>query len=199
MKWSAALQTLFLGYGAWGLIPLSFIDSGLMPLPEAIDILVILLTIQKHEYLLLYALTATIGSVLGCLFLYFIAARGGHAFLEKRIGHKRAERVRMQFEKYEFASLVAAGLLPPPMPLKAFVLAAGVVEVNLAKFVASLALGRGIRYVIEGYLAYKYGEQLIFIMKKQGMKIGHIFMGIAALVAVVMWWRQRTSVAPQNP
>ncbi len=193
----------FLGYGAWGLIPLSFIDSGLMPLPEAIDILVILLTIQNHQFLLLYALAATDGSVLGCIFLYFIAARGGHAFLERRVGAKRAAKVRAAFEKYEFASLVAAGLLPPPMPLKAFVLAAGVVEVNLPKFIGALALGRGVRYLLEGYLAYEYGPRLVVWMKTQGLAFGLKFLGLVFLIAILVWWRQRSKPAPseavQNP
>jgi membrane protein YqaA with SNARE-associated domain len=193
-----SLQQLFIGYGALGLIPLAFIDAGLLPLPEALDILVIVLSLNMHAHMPLYVLAATFGAVLGCVFLYYVAARGGHAFLERKIGKRSADRVRRQFEKYEFISLVAAALLPPPMPLKAFVLAAGVVEVNVVKFVLALSLGRLIRYGLLGYLSVVYGARMVVWMKTQGPGFGLRVFAVVTVLALAFWLYQRVSARSRN-
>jgi membrane protein YqaA with SNARE-associated domain len=198
MGWMISVRDLFLGYGALGLIPLAFIDAGLLPLPEALDALVIILSMRTHSHMLVYALAATLGSVLGCVFLYYIAARGGHAFLERKIGKRSADRVRAQFEKYEFISLVAAALLPPPMPLKAFVLAAGVVEVNVVKFIAALVLGRAIRYIAAGYLAVVYGGRILVLLETQGPRFGVRLLAIVTVTALSFWLYQRVSARRRN-
>jgi len=194
----AHLQDLFIGYGALGLIPLAFIDAGLLPLPEALDILVIVLSSRMHTHMPFYVLAATLGAVLGCVFLYYVAARGGHVFLERRIGKRSADRMRRQFEKYEFVSLVAAALLPPPMPMKAFVLAAGVLEVNVVKFVAALSLGRVIRYGALGYLSVLYGERIEVWMKTQGPRFGLRLCALVTVAALSFWLYKRISARHQN-
>ena len=198
MGWMISVRDLFLGYGALGLIPLAFIDAGLLPLPEALDALVIILSMRTHSHMLVYALAATLGSVLGCVFLYYIAARGGHAFLERKIGKRSADRVRAQCEKYEFISLVAAALLPPPMPLKAFVLAAGVVEVNVVKFIAALVLGRAIRYIAAGYLAVVYGGRILVLLETQGPRFGVRLLAIVTVTALSFWLYQRVTARHRN-
>src|ERR1022692_2464869 len=140
LKWGQHLQVFFQAYGALGLLVLSFVDSGLMPLPEAADFLVVSMGIQQPTQLAWYVLGATIGSVLGCVFLYFIAAAGGHAFLERRLGHARSMKLRARFEKYEFVTLLITSMLPPPTPFKAIILTAGVVEVNPWKFAVAIGI-----------------------------------------------------------
>ena len=161
LKWGQWLQDVFLAYGAIGLVGLAFIDSGLLPLPEAIDLLVVTMTMKHHYRLLEYSLAATAGSVAGCAFLYYIAAKGGHALLERRLGKERSDRIRKRLEKYEVATLLVASVLPPPMPFKAFVLGAGAMEMNVKKFFLAVAAGRMLRYTVEGYLAIRYGAKVL--------------------------------------
>jgi len=52
-------------------------------------------------------------------------------------------------------------ILPPPMPFKAFVLAAGVFQMPMRTFILALLVGRGIRYTAEGILAVRYGDQAV--------------------------------------
>jgi len=104
----------------------------------------------------LYAAMAGLGSLLGCLLLYFLAKKGGEAFFIK----KRAPRARhpaLGGEKWIWRMLLAA-LLPPPTPFKIFVFAAGVFEVPLVSFASAIALARAIRYFGIGYLAIRYGK-----------------------------------------
>ena len=171
-RWGAHLQQVFQAYGAVGLVGLSFIDSGLMPLPEAIDFLVVTMAIRQPLRLPGYVLAATLGSVLGCVFLYFIAAGGGHALLERRLGHQRSLQIRARFEKYEFVTILIASMLPPPTPFKAFILTAGVVEVNPWKFAVAIGIGRLVRYSVESYLAIRYGKAVLTWMTSHGLQLG---------------------------
>ena len=53
---------------------------------------------------------------------------------------------------------------------------------KLWRFVLAMILGRGFRFILEGYLAVRYGEQATEILKHNGGKIG---LGVAALVLII--------------
>lgn len=105
----------------------------------------------------LYALLASLGSVLGCVLLYFIARKGGEAYFHRKAGG-RADAIRKWVERNGFGGMLVAALLPPPTPFKFFVLAAGVFEIPLFSFTSAIALARLIRYFGVGFLAVKYGN-----------------------------------------
>ena len=76
--------------------------------------------------MLYYALLATLGSVAGCLVLFLLARKGGEAFLRKRLHERHVDRATAVFRKYGLLAVLVPSLLPPPVPFKIFVLAAGV-------------------------------------------------------------------------
>src|SRR6185437_15132940 len=51
--------------GGLGFIPLGLLDGSVIPLPGSMDVLTIILSARKPDLWLYYALTATIGSVIG--------------------------------------------------------------------------------------------------------------------------------------
>ena len=53
---------------------------------------------------------------------------------------------------------------------------------KLWRFVVAMILGRGFRFILEGYLAVRYGEQATEILKHNGGKIG---LGIAGLILII--------------
>lgn len=53
---------------------------------------------------------------------------------------------------------------------------------KLWRFVVAMILGRGFRFILEGYLAVRYGEQATEILKHNGGKIG---LGIAAAILII--------------
>jgi membrane protein YqaA with SNARE-associated domain len=146
--------------GAPGLFLISFLDSSVLTFPVINDLLLIELAIQHPLRMPLYAAMAMVGSVLGCLLLYFLARRGGEAFYHQSAG-ERGKAVRHWVEKNGFGGMLIAALLPPPTPFKVFVFAAGVFEVPWASFTSAIALARAIRYFGIGYLAIKYGDQAL--------------------------------------
>ena len=183
LNWLSALQAFLLPYGAWGVMGIAFVDSAFLPLPQAIDLWVITLCLRHPELMLLYTGAATLGSVAGCLVLYYIARKGGHLFLERKVGKTRAERIRNSFERYEFLTVMVPAMMPPPTPFKAFVITAGVLEVHLGKFLLALIVGRAIRFVGEGYLAVRYGHAVWHFMLRHGRMAA-----LATVGAVLVAW-----------
>jgi membrane protein YqaA with SNARE-associated domain len=152
---------LFAGIlGAPGLFLISFLDSSILTFPVINDLLLIELSMQHPARMPLYASMAMIGSVLGCVLLYFLARKGGEAVYHKRAGH-RGQVIRHWVETNGFGGMLLAALLPPPTPFKFFVLAAGVFEVPLWSYTSAITLARAIRYFAVGYLAIRYGNNAL--------------------------------------
>jgi len=108
---------------------------------------------------------AALGSLLGCVLLFFLARKGGEALFHRKAG-ARAAMIRHWVERNGFAGILLAAMLPPPTPFKFFVLAAGVFEVPLVSFASAIALARGFRYFGVGYLAVRYGgDALPYLMQ----------------------------------
>src|ERR1700676_2852609 len=92
-SWKQKIIAFAGGLGAPGLFLISFLDSSVLTFPIINDLLLIELSMQHRARMPLYAFMATLGSVLGCLVLYFIARKGGEAFFHRKAGaHAHAIR-----------------------------------------------------------------------------------------------------------
>lgn len=143
--------------GAGGIFLAAFLDSSFVSLPLINDFLVVELSVIHPGRMPLYAATATIGSLAGCLVLFFLARKGGEAYFARHAGG-RAGQIREWLGQNAFLSVAVPAILPPPMPFKLFVLGAGVFQVGVRPFSLALILGRGFRYFALGILAVRYGE-----------------------------------------
>lgn len=180
--WAQKFITFVLGsVGGWGLFFIAFIDSSFGTLPVINDALVIALSLQNPERMPFYAFMATAGSVLGCLTLYFFARKGGEMALRKKASPEKIERIRAWFDRNEFFAIAIPCVLPPPMPFKLFVLAAGVFQVRLRYFVVALTLGRGVRYFFWGFLAVRYGERSIAFLLDNYLQVSGVAVGVMLL------------------
>jgi membrane protein YqaA with SNARE-associated domain len=150
------LQALVASLGGFGLFAAAFLDASVLSLPVINDILVIRMSIRNPAAMPYYALMATLGSLGGCLLLYYLAKKGGELMFHKKVG-PRAARIRAWVDRNAFLSIAVPSILPPPMPFKAFVLAAGVFQMPMKTFILALVIGRGFRYFAEGILAVRYG------------------------------------------
>lgn len=156
--------------GAPGLFLISFLDSSVLTFPVINDLLLVELSIQHPARMPLYALMAALGSVLGCVLLYFIARKGGEAYFRRKAG-ARAEAIRQWVERNGFGGMLLAAMLPPPTPFKFFVFAAGVFEVPLASYVSAISLARLIRYFGVGCLAVKYGNDALPFLARHKVEV----------------------------
>jgi len=156
--------------GAPGLFLISFLDSSVLTFPVINDLLLIELSLQHPARMPLYALMALLGSVLGCVLLYFIARKGGEAYFHRKAG-ERGKAIRHWVERNGFGGMLVAALLPPPTPFKIVVFAAGVFEVPLLSFVSAVGIARLIRYFGVGYLAVKYGNNALPFLAQHKMDV----------------------------
>lgn len=161
------LQHLVAVMGAGGLFVVTFLDSSVLSFPFVPDALVIELSVEKAARMPLYAAMAAIGSLAGCIWLYWLAKKGGEAYFARRAGNN-ALKIKQWVAGNAFLSVFIPALLPPPLPFKIFVLAEGVFQVPLRTFVVALLLGRGLRYVVDGVFGVKYGAQSILFLVTHG-------------------------------
>jgi membrane protein YqaA with SNARE-associated domain len=158
----------------------------------------LLLTTSYPSWMLLYAFMATAGSALGCLILYLISRRAGARALN-RFSEAKRNRVKNWIERHDMLAVLAATLFPPPFPFKLFVVTAGVFRFSLLRFMLAIVVGRGFRFLLEGYFAVRYGAQAKEILAKY-----YPFIGIGLVVGIVVFvvLRQkfkRPEIVPDHP
>ena len=152
-----------------------------------------LLTVQHPERMVFYALVTTIGSVAGCYSLYRVGRKGGEAFLRKRFHERHVDRALDVFRRHGILSILVPSLLPPPMPFKIFVLAAGVSgmsDVRLSRS-RSRSAARS-RYFGVGLLALWKGQQALAWIQQNSGKAGlALATAIVVGATVYFWWKSR--------
>jgi membrane protein YqaA with SNARE-associated domain len=168
--WKQKVVAFAGGLGAPGLFLISFLDSSVLTFPIINDLLLIELSIQHPARMPLYAFTAALGSVLGCVLLYFIARKGGEALFHRKAG-KHANAIRNWVEQNGFVGILIAALLPPPTPFKIFVFAAGVFEVPLISYTSAITIARLFRYFGIGYLAIRYGADAMPYLMEHKLRV----------------------------
>jgi membrane protein YqaA with SNARE-associated domain len=184
----AWLYTAALGLGGPGLLVVAFIDSSFIPLPQINDVLVVLMVTQNKPWMPYYAAMATLGSILGCYVIYYMAEKGGEAFLQKRFKKRGPlDRTLALYRRWGLLALVVPALLPPPAPFKLFVLAAGVAGVRPVQFITAIALARGARYLALGVLAIHYGDAALELMRTRGRDVA-LWLVFLIVLAAVAWW-----------
>jgi membrane protein YqaA with SNARE-associated domain len=176
-----SIQATLVGLGALGILAIGFLDAALIPLPGGPDIVVMTLSHLNHAMMPVYVLGAVIGSTFGCLIPYWIGYKTGLAALRKFSQDKRAQ-VSELVARYDLWAMLVGAVLPPPFPFKIFLLTAGVFRMKVWRFLIALAIGRILRFSLEGWMAVQYGDHASIIFKQHYPKIG---LGIAAAIILI--------------
>lgn len=179
--------------GSPGLFVLAFLDSSVLSFPEVVDVLMMGLAAKYPERALWYAALPTVGSIAGCYVLYSLALRGGEAFVRRRLKKRHVERAFAVFRRYGLLAVAVPSILPPPVPFKIFVLAAGASGMKRTDFLVAISIGRGTRYFGEALLAAWYGEAVL--RRIEAFAHEHTLLMVAAVLvilgAVGVWiWRR---------
>ena len=170
-------------FGPLGLLTIAFLDSLMIPMPGGVDAVLLLLAASRPSWMLIYVAAATIGSTAGCVGLYRISQRAGKRALS-RFSESKQKRVKDLIDRYDVISVLVASLLPPPFPFKLFVVSSGVFRLNLLRFTLAVAAGRTFRYLLEGYLAARYGEHAKELLARYYPAIG-IALAVLIIIAFV--------------
>ena len=188
------VRGLALTLGAPGLFLVAFLDSSFVSLPEIADILVVWMVTRHTARLLVYVLAATLGSLAGCLIMYFIGRKGGAVLIRKRFAPASVERAMAAFDRHGVLVVLIPAILPPPAPFKIFVILSGLAGISPAKFVTAILIGRGSRYLVLGLLAVEYGDRTVTYVQAHGFAVTMVGTGLlAAAVAGYFVWRKAES------
>jgi len=170
-------------FGPFGLLTIAFLDSLMIPMPGGVDGVLMLLAASKPSWMLIYVAAAMIGSTAGSVGLYRISRRAGYRAL-RRFSESKQKQVKDLIDRYDVLSVLVASVMPPPFPLKVFIVSAGVFRLNLLRFTIAIAAGRTFRYLLEGYLAARYGEQAKELLARYYPSIG-ITLAVLIIIAFV--------------
>jgi membrane protein YqaA with SNARE-associated domain len=193
----SAIKDFLIAYGPLGLFGIALLDSALIPLPGGPDVVMILLSKGRPGWMPIYAAAATLGSVVGCVILYYISRKAGRRALA-RFSEKKQARVKRLIDRYDVLSVLVASVLPPPFPFKLFVITGGVFRLSVVRFAVAIAFGRAFRFLLEGYLAAYYGDQAEALLKQYfpWISIGLAILIIFIFVARVLLRKRRMVKEP---
>ena len=150
------LKSTLPALGGPGLLLSAFIDSSFVPLPLVTDLALMALSSRHPMRMPYYAGMASLGSLAGCISIYYLARKGGLAYYRRTQGH-RSDRLRRLIEEHPLACVFFPAVAPFPLPFKPFVIAQGVFQVPFVTFVVGTLIGRGCRFFLEGFLGARYG------------------------------------------
>ena len=152
----------------------SFIESSFFPIPP--DVMIVPMVLAKKEEYFRIFLVATIFSVLGGIFGYFL----GSLFLEFSMSiiefYNYEDKVFELQEKlsnkaglvFWIGTLFLAGFTP--LPYKVFTITSGFIGFNLYIFIIISLISRGLRFFIVSYFSMKFGDKFEILLKKEGFK-----------------------------
>jgi membrane protein YqaA with SNARE-associated domain len=149
-------------WGPWGVLLLAIADSGGIPIVGGVDALVVAVAALDHSHAYWAAAGGIVGSVFGSLFLFFIARKGGEAYLHHHTLTSRGQHLRAWFLEYGLLTVFVPAFVPViPMPVKIFILSAGALGVRPLTFTIVLTAARIPRYVFLAWLGTRLGRETL--------------------------------------
>jgi undecaprenyl-diphosphatase len=173
--------------GPVGVLILAILDCAGIPVVGGVDALLIFVSVTAPQSAFASAGMAVLGSLIGSLILFFIARKGGEAYLDKYTATAQGARLKAWFLEYGLLTIfVPAGVPIVPMPLKVFILSAGALGVSPVVFSLVLLAARLIRYYTIAYLALQLGNQTIPYLRHHLWQLvaiaAGVFIGLYVLI-----------------
>jgi membrane protein YqaA with SNARE-associated domain len=185
------LTDILVAWGPAGILLLAILDSSGVPVAGVFDALLILIAVQRPSVAWLCAGLAVAGSTIGNTLLFWAARKGGSGFMERAAPEGRAARFRMWFRRYGLVTVFIPALMPIPMPLKLFVVSAGVTGTALTEFLAVVLVARFLRYFGEAWLGIALGRESTKFLTSHAW---HFIVGAVLLFLLLyglILWRDR--------
>jgi membrane protein YqaA with SNARE-associated domain len=157
-------------YALWALAVVAFVESSFFPIPP--DVLMIPMIIARPSRAFLIALVATVASVAGGMFGYYIGAAlmesVGQPILELYGKGASFDEMAAVFNQYGAWAVVVAGVTF--LPFKVITIASGVTGLPLGVFIVSSIFARALRFFLVAALLWRFGEPIRdFIERRLGL------------------------------
>jgi|TARA_B000000460_G_scaffold169145_1_gene120246 membrane protein YqaA with SNARE-associated domain len=169
----------------------AFIESSFFPIPP--DVMIIPMVISKKSEFIRIALIATIFSVLGALFGYYIGFSLNEVTTKifEFYGYEYSDSFKEKFTTGGgffawLGILVTAGFTP--LPFKLLTISSGIIHFDLIPFIFICIVTRGLRFFLVAYLSYKYGAKIGPFLEKSGTKWSTIIAGIIIIMGLGIYF-----------
>lgn len=154
----------------WALAFVAFVESSVFPIPP--DILMIPMIIAAPRRAFLIAAVATVASVVGGMFGYWIGLalfeQVGLPILEFYGKTDNFETFRQTYNDWGAWAVLIAGVTP--FPYKVITILSGSTGLSLPVFTIASVVARGLRFFIVAGLLWKFGAPVRgFIEKRLGL------------------------------
>jgi membrane protein YqaA with SNARE-associated domain len=166
------LTDALVAWGPAGILLLSILDSSGVPVAGVFDALLILIAVERPSVAWLCAGLAVAGSTAGNVILFSTAHRGGRRFMNRAAPEGRGAKFREWFKRYGMVTVFVPALMPIPMPLKLFVISAGVTGTSLTQFVTVVVVARTLRYFGAAWLGVTLGRESASFLKTHAWSFG---------------------------
>jgi membrane protein YqaA with SNARE-associated domain len=167
------------------------LDSSFLFLPFGNDLLVVTLVARHHKGLPWYVLAAATGSTIGVFVLAWVAAKLGEEGIKKMAGAKRFDKLSAKIGKSGAKAIVLACIAPPPFPFTMVIAAAAALDYSRLRICVINFFSRGVRFLILGLLAIKYGKAILKMADSDVFRwsmIGFIVLCIAGSAFSIYGW-----------
>jgi len=186
-----------LSWGPWGVLLLAIFDSGGVPIVGGVDALVVLVAALDHSQGYWAAAAAIVGSVIGSLFLFFIARKGGEAYLHHHTLSSRGRHLRAWFLEYGLLTVFVPAFVPViPMPVKIFILSAGALGVNPVTFILVLTAARIPRYVFLAWLGTRLGKETLPYLRQHIWELVILAAALFLILYLGIRWLHHRRIRP---
>ncbi len=173
-------------YAMWWLSVLFFIESSFLVIP--VDPLLILFCVEKPKRSMFYAFVATVASVFGGLFGYFIGAflwkSVGVALVTWIISEATFYNMVAKYKMYQHWAIFLAGFMP--LPYKAVTISAGYCHLPILPFMFYSILARGGRFFLVAGLIQLLGVRVKVFIDKYFNQLVIAFVVIFVLSCMVL-------------
>ena len=150
----------------------SFIESSFFPIPP--DVMIVPMVMARKDRFIRIFLNATIFSVLGGIFGYFIGfifsdlAMSVVEFYnyEDKVNNLKARLSEGSGLYIWLITLFLAGFTP--LPFKVFTITSGLISFNIFIFIIICLISRGLRFFIVSYFTFRFGEPFVSFIEKKG-------------------------------
>lgn len=177
--------------GPIGVFALALLDSLGVPLPAVIDVMMITISVETPQNAWWAALGASAGSLIGNIGLFALARGGGRRFIKPPEPGKQ-QRFRAWFHRYGLVTVFVPAVVPfVPLPLKAFVISAGVFHTTVGKFAAVIVAARVVRYFGEALLGIRLGKHAGDFLRGNAWTITGLALALALIVVWLLKWKSR--------
>lgn len=178
----------------WWLGIIAFVESSVFLIPA--EVLLLPMGLARPERAYRYAVIATVGSVLGGIFGWFI---GYYAYevvarpvLEFYGSLEAFEALRSSSNRDAvLLMLITSGLAHLP-PMKVVTILSGAAAVDLWLFIASAIVARGLRFAALAWLLRRFGEPIREFIEKRLTLIA----SCAAAIVIVLYFVARYLLRP---